>query len=129
MIPGWEKHTYELTPIEMERLLPIVIESWRKKPVGEIVKMREMISGMNKYIEEKGMKDKKGKLLKVTGPRMRKMIHTIRVTGTVYNLIATSRGYFKSDNIDEVISFIDSCTKRANSFSKVAMAMNKNIGR
>ena len=123
MVTGFEQETYELTPFERENILPRVVVSWRKKEEEQIITMKQMLIASNQKAAELGWLDKRGKPYKVTGPRMRKVIHAIRAHGIIPNLIASSRGYFKSSDEKKIKNFIKSCTERANSFREVAQAM------
>lgn len=127
MITGWKEFTYELTEFESHTLLPIVIEAWEKKKIGELVNMSSMIKGMNDYLAKHNILvgKKKKKLAKVSGPRMRKLIHQIRVKGIFPNLVANSKGYFLTDNKEEILAFIKSCEERASSFDEVATSMRR----
>ena len=97
---------------------------------SSLVSMEQMIKGMNNVIgrwnedrKSKGLK----KYPKMTGPRMRKVIHHIRVNALVPNLIATSIGYHKTDSVVRMENYIKSCRERANSFKEVERAMEKQL--
>lgn len=127
MVTGFEEFSYEMTPFEKEHILPFMIESWGKVEVGTEVSMKAMIKTANKHcatnniIRTKGKG--KGKVYTTDGPRMRKVIHHIRKYDLVPKLIATSKGYFKTDQDEEVKKFIQSCRERANSYLEIANAM------
>lgn len=128
MVSGFEDYTTELTEFELKRVLPLIVRSWKTKiPDKDILNMSDMIRQTNEYLTQKriGSYSKKGayKKYQVTGPRMRKFIHYIRVKNLVPNLIATSKGYFLTEDKEKVDKFIKSCIERANSFTEVARAM------
>lgn len=133
MVTGFEYITSELTPFEEEIILPLIVNKWEKKQVGAVVSMKEMIEGVNKFCKTNGVhkyrKLKSGKITidkypyTTTGPRMRKIIHYIRVKNLVKNLIATSDGYYKTQDLKEIENYIKSCRERANSFLEIANAM------
>lgn len=120
MVTGFEKYTQELTPFERSRIYPGVVKTWKKKPLEVVVNMKDMIAGVNVVADKLGWKRRNGKPYRITGPRLRKIIHAMRVSGEVPNLIANSKGYFKTDDQDKIKDFIKSCRERANSFKEVA---------
>jgi hypothetical protein len=126
MVTGFEELTYSLSAFEKSRILPIVLKGWRDKEENHIVQMKDMIKGLNDYcIKFKITRpnSKIGKIYKVNGPRMRQIIHYLRVSGKAYNLVATSKGYFITNDEKQLRAFIKSCRERANSFNEVANAM------
>lgn len=123
MVTGWEKFTHELTEFEKAKVFPGLVRRWQRKDYNEFVNMKSMIQAINQNAVEKQLKTPSGKQYKTNGPRIRKMIHAIRVSGLVPNLIANSKGYFKSDDPQKVRNFIKSCRERSNSFLEVANAM------
>lgn len=123
MVTGFEEFSYELTELEQQKIYPKFIEAWKGRVVNELIKTNDMISGMQNWIVKQNITTSKGKIYKMTGPRMRKIIHCARVKGDLPNMIATSKGYFRSDDPQEIKNFIKSCRERANSFLEVANAM------
>jgi hypothetical protein len=128
MVTGFEQFSYELNQFETQHILPIVITKWQKrKSHFKKVSMKQMIDSVNQVCVEQDIRcttgKNKGKHYKIDGPRMRKIIHYIRVRGIVKDLVATSKGYFRSDDPQEIKNFIKSCRERANSFLEVANAM------
>jgi carbamoylphosphate synthase small subunit len=132
MVTGHEGRTFELTPLEIEKILPIVITTWKTKSINEYVNMRDMVKGLNKYFKQypiqQTLKNGKKKVVVVTDVRMRKIIHHIRVEGIITNLVANSKGYFLTDQEEELHKFAKSCKERANSFNAVYKAMIKHNG-
>ena len=57
--------------------------------------------------------DKNG-LIKITEPRLRKLVNHIRVKG-ILPIIATSQGYYVSYDKQDILDQINSLTQRANS--------------
>lgn len=135
MVTGFEDITNELTPFEQKEIVPIIVKSWKRKDpcLKEIVKMKEMVRKTNEFCKKENIRSYrvlKGGSIKtstkhyiITGPRMRKVIHYIRVKGLIIDLIATSNGYFRTNDSNEIANFIKSCRQRANSFNEVARAM------
>lgn len=134
MVTGFEKYTHELTDIELNVVLQWILNGWKKRKPGEVLTRRQMVDGVNRLaIERKLIKPYKRepinkKFYVLTGPRFRKIIHHIRVADMIpnYQLIANSKGYFLSNNQQEIDKFIKSCRERANSFNEVANAMKFN---
>lgn len=123
MVTGWEELTKELTPFEKEQIYPRVLRSWEKKSLEEYVNMSDMIKAINETAIKLNWRTKRGKEYKITGPRVRKIIHVLRVSGDLPNLIANSKGYFKTNDKEKIRNFIASCRERANSFKEVADCM------
>ena len=124
MITTFENYTNELTEFEKQQILPIIVKAWQRRSYDEYITMKQMIRATNAFLASKGIKNGK-KIAKVNGPRMRKIIHYIRVNGLVDNLIADSKGYFKTKDFDKLQAFVDSLYQRANSFREVASAIKK----
>lgn len=135
MVTGFEHITNELTAFEREKIVPIIVKSWKRRDPSskQIITMKEMIKKTNDFCKKENIRSyrvlKKGsiktstKCYIINGPRMRKVIHYIRVKGLIIDLIATSNGYFRSNDANEIANFIKSCRQRANSFNEVARAM------
>lgn len=123
MVTGFEEFSYELTEIEKQKIYPKFIEAWKVRIAEELITMKDMIDGMQSWIKKQNITTSKGKLYKMTGPRMRKIIHCARVKGDLPNMIANSKGYFKTTDQDKIRGFIKSCRERSSSFSEVANAI------
>ena len=101
MIKNFEEFTIELTPTE-HRLIPMMVDRFKmKRGIEHIVTADTMIA---KIHEAFGVK------LKDT--RIRKIIQFIRVNNLVPGLIATSRGYYTAETIDEINDWIESLKAR-----------------
>lgn len=108
MINGFEKETHELTD-EEKVLLPIIVNGLKKKIGKETaVTNKQMIVGLSKIGH------------KVQPARIRKLIHHIRITGLIDCLVATSRGYYVSKNVEELDSYIESLLQRSKSIEDIA---------
>lgn len=134
MITGFESITYELTDFEQRVLLPLVIRGWNNRPYAEfekvggklkmtnakqaVVNMSDMIKGINAQDHVKK---------KVTGVRLRKVIHYIRMTGQIEHLVASSTGYYKTKNISKLKDFVKSNREKASSFTEIADAIEAQI--
>jgi hypothetical protein len=116
MIDGFGEQTHDLTDWEMETLLPLVI-------TGLAVKYGKEMAVTNKVMVSKL------KVLgyKTSGPRIRKLINHIRVTGMIPGLLASSQGYWVSTDPDEILTFIGSLEQRASAILAVKQALIKQL--
>lgn len=71
---------------------------------------------MNEYLKNRGYK------IKLTGPRLRKLVNYIRSNGLL-PLIATSQGYFTTDCKETIAEQIKSLQERANSIKNCAIGL------
>jgi hypothetical protein len=117
MITGFEEHTSELTAEEME-ILNIVIHGFRQYKKTNPIKSELIVTRMNQYLQLHGYK------IKMTGPRLRKMVNYIRSNGLI-PLIAKSQGYFTSDCKQTILEQITSLQERANSIENAVQGLKK----
>jgi len=108
MINGFEEETSPLTEEEL-RLVPKFVNSFTSK-IGE-----EMAVS-SKEIEEKF----RNIGIRITGPRIRKIVNYIRLNHLVKNLIATSKGYYVEDNPEKLKRYVESLRQRAAAIQAVA---------
>lgn len=73
----------------------------------------------------KGMKNMFG--CSIDGPRLRKIIHHLRITNAVPRLIATSDGYYIAETRQELQNHIDSLIGRENSIREVRECLQKQL--
>ena len=109
MIKGFENETSELTDYEKEQLLPLVVEGLRVR-IGKDKAITN--DRMVMALQARGPK--------ITPPRLRKIIHEIRIKGDVPFLIATSRGYYVSHDKAEIRDYVESLHQRAESILSIA---------
>lgn len=108
MIKGFETYTHDLTDMEL-RILPGFIRSLKER------------TGANKSVTAKQIIDSyKQRSVKLTGARVRKIIHHIRMTETDFVVMASSKGYWVTTDPKEIEQQIESLTHRA--FSQIAVA-------
>ena len=108
MINGFEDETHELTDKEL-KLVEIIVPKLSKN------------IGKDKAVKNNKIRDfllSKG--YKVGQARIRKLMHHIRVSNRVENLIATSRGYYRAESVEEVKVYVESLHQRARSIIEVA---------
>lgn len=115
MIQGFETQTHDLTEIEL-RLIPGFIAGLRKRTSADKAVTAAEITASYK---------KNG--FKLSGPRVRKIIHHIRTTRKDFVVVASSKGYWVTTNPDDIWPQIASLTHRANSQLEVAKHMRNFI--
>lgn len=107
MIKGFERETHELTSDEMRMVAPMVNGLKTKIGVDKAITSQKMIKAMR----QAGYK--------IDGPRLRKIVHFIRVNKLVPNLISTSKGYFIATTQSEIDDYKRSLQQRINSISEI----------
>lgn len=104
MIPGHEKQTHELTPYEMEQILPKVVK-----------RMKTKLGKENAVTNPQVVKAFKEHGFKLSGPRFRKIIQYIRVNGLIDGLVSHGKGYFVAVKKEDIKRNIESLDKKINS--------------
>jgi hypothetical protein len=105
MIINFEEITIELNQEEM-KLLPILIRGFKDHPKSDPVKAPQIIKRINEKRLELGL------TTKFTEPRLRKLCNYIR-SNALLPLIATSDGYYVSNDSKEISLQIVSLKERA----------------
>lgn len=109
MITDYEKITEGLSKEEIETILPKVIElvKWRKGNTNAVTnkKLVNLLTAMGHDVTE---------------PRIRKMINQIRLKGLVKNLLASSKGYYVSNDSEEIKKYVASLRERAAAINAIA---------
>jgi hypothetical protein len=100
MLKNFEKITIELTPIELEYVEFLGQWFMQNKGKENTVKNKDIAKLIKTAFDKK-----------VTEPRVRKIVQFLRTNGFP-NLIATSNGYFYSDDIAEIEAWITSLKQR-----------------
>lgn len=101
MILTFENQTHELTEYEYKVIMPILIDGLKRK-VG---KSKAVTNG-------KICSSLKAKGYKVSEPRIRKIIYFIRQNNAVPMLIASSKGYWVTNDVDEINDWLQSLKSR-----------------
>lgn len=114
MLSQFEDYTQELSK-EEKKILPIVVNGLKKcigkekaytnKAITQAIKMRYHI--------------------KVSDARLRKIIQYIRTKDLVPLLIASSKGYYVSNDKEEIREYINSLNQRLNSIKSTAISMKR----
>lgn len=116
MIIGFEDYTHELTEVELNFVLPIIVKGLQNKHGKE-----NAVS--NKYICDTLNPKKMFGEYKLTGSRVRKIINHIRMTGKVMYLCSCQKGYFVAKTKDELYDYIDGLGQRIESQQRVHDAL------
>ena len=106
MINNFEDFTEDLTPDELMLIKPLM-NGLKTKTKENTIKAPEIVKAMNVFAQKNG-------LIKITEPRLRKLVNHIRMNG-IMPIIATSQGYYVSHDKQEILDQIHSLTQRANS--------------
>lgn len=101
MITTFEDDTPPLNDYEMNVLLPVMVNGFKKKVGVEKCITNPKIC---KILKEKGYK--------VSEPRVRKLVFYIRQNNLVPKLIASSKGYWIATNRDEITGWVTSLENR-----------------
>lgn len=113
MINGFEEYTEHLNEYERDTLLPLIIRGLQTK-IGSknAITNKKMIKALTS-IGYDGLSE----------PRIRKIINYIRIQGLIINLVASSKGYYVENNIEERRRYVEGVQARAKSM----LASLKNI--
>jgi len=105
MIYGFKKETEQLSEYEQNVVLPVIVKGLQTKIGKEnAITNTQMIKGLQKY----GYK-------KISEPRIRKIINFIRIQGLIINLIASNKGYWIEQDIEERRKYVQGVKQRAES--------------
>jgi hypothetical protein len=116
MIKGFEEYTGELTEYEQEFILPIVHDILSTTIGKENAITNKQIVWKLKFVD-----------MKTSEPRVRHMIHILRVSDTISQLIATSNGYYITNDPDELKAYLDSLDDRLKHIAKVRHAIHRQL--
>ena len=115
MINGFQEQTEPLTEYEETKLLPQIVRGLSLK-VGKnnAVTNTAIVRGMKANLN-----------LKVSEPRVRKIINHIRNNDLVPCLIATSQGYYIAESEQELKEYEDSLLGREEAIHSVRMSIQR----
>lgn len=109
MKTNFEEITEGLSHEETTVILPKVIElvKWRKGKENAVSnkKLVNLLTAMGHNTNE---------------ARIRKMINQIRLKGLVKNLLASSKGYYVSNDPNEIKKYVESLRERASAINAIA---------
>lgn len=101
MITGFKEYTQELNEYELTRLLPAIMAGMKTK-----------IGQENAITNSAIVKAMKAAGFKVQEPRVRKILHIIRVSGMIDGIVGTSKGYYIARNREEWQTYLRSINER-----------------
>jgi hypothetical protein len=106
MITNFEELTVELTK-EEKSLVPIIVDRFRKKPGRKnMVSNPAIIEGLERTFG-----------IRLTEPRVRKIVQYIRINNLLPGLVGVSRGYFFTEDPEEIEAWIESMRQRENAIA------------
>lgn len=117
MITNFEEITQELSDVEME-VLPLVISGFRNHKEDDPIKAPDIVKSLDRYFYLKDID------VRMTEVRLRKFVNYIR-TKSLLPLIATSKGYFVTEDPQVLRKQIRSLHERANSIKDCAHGLEK----
>lgn len=112
-INNFEEQTHELNEYELKKIVPKIVRGLQTK-----------IGKQNAITNKKIIDRLKSIKIKTTPSRVRKMIHHIRITGLVERLIATSRGYYITNDKKEMEDYVESLIQRSESIMSIAKQLD-----
>jgi hypothetical protein len=113
MITNFEKITHELTDDELS-IVPYFVKSFQKYTKENPIKAVDIVSRWNQSQQP----------IRLSQPRLRKICNHIR-SNSLLPLIATSSGYYVSNDKTEIDKQIKSLIERANSILKCAEGLKQ----
>jgi hypothetical protein len=116
MVNGFEEETAPLSDYERDVVLPFLVDGLSKK----IGKEKAVKSDHVIRIAEK-------REIQLTGPRFRKVVNHIRVNNLVPFLVATSKGYYVENDIQEIEKYIQSLEQRSNAILEVKKSLERQL--
>lgn len=134
MIRNFEEYTSELSEEEIKyivpRLLKILILTIGKDKAltnKQIVKDINIVNQIHVPIETKGSLIILEHQVKTSEARIRHMIHVLRVSDMISCLIATSKGYYISNDKQEIETYIGSVDDRLRSIYQIRRALKRQL--
>ncbi len=108
MINNFEEYTFELTNEERYVVETIVKRFNTLKGKRNIVTGEQIRIGIKNHLQ-----------IDFTDSRIRKMIQYIRLNNMVMGLVASSKGYYVAETIDEIQQWVDSLKSRENAIREI----------
>ncbi|MCK4822291.1 hypothetical protein KA005_41395 [bacterium] len=102
MLTSFESITQDITEKERTEILPLVVTLLQNSQGKEKAVKNWQIEAM--------LRDFEG--IYISSVKIRKLIHVIHVEGLVKRLMATSKGYFVTNDIEEYKKYIESREQR-----------------
>lgn len=116
MITNFENFTMILNEYEKTVLVPALVSGLKLK-VGKdrAVTNSSIVEGLNKHN------------FNINETKVRKLINYIRIYGLVDCLVATSSGYYVSEDVEEIQSYIKSLSERASAIIHVRDCLKRQL--
>lgn len=111
MLPGFEQHTAELTDYELNVLVPAFLNGFKTK------------KGAENAITNKQIVERMKNSYQVNDVVVRKVISYIREEGLLPGLVASSKGYYLSNDPKEIERYIESLDGRETKIRLIKMKM------
>lgn len=108
MITSFENITHDLTDEELA-LIPVMIKGFSRYSKDFPITAPDVVARFNTSQTD----------YRLTEPRLRKMVNYIRSNGLLA-LVATSKGYYVSNEKSEIMKQVESLRQRANSIHRCA---------
>lgn len=117
MITGFEKYTHELAKHELQAM-KVIAQNLKDHHRGKhnAVSNRKIRRWINKNMA-----------INISDPRMRKIMHVMRVSGMVKRLIANGKGYYVAMNIGELREYYASISERISHQEKIRQVVANDI--
>ena len=113
---NFEHYTHDLNDQE-RRVFDILVRRFNDKPGKQHkVTNKQIVAGL-----------KNGFGIVIKEPRIRKIIHHVRTTGPLKGLIATSSGYWKTTDPQELRSWLDSLEDRERAIRNTRQAGERDL--
>lgn len=117
MVAGFELITQPLTEYETETLLPVFLTCLSKhNGKEEAITSVQIVKGMRRHG------------YKCRDVNVRKVINHIRIYGLIPNLLATSSGYYVSNDKEEIRLYIESLRQRESAIRAVRRSIEAQAG-
>ena len=132
MIRNFEEYTHEMTDKERDYVVPWLIKVLtlavgKEKAVINQNLVREfnyhqrLLFGDGKISEDQ--------IIKTRVSRIRKLIHIIRVSDTIPMLLAGAKGYYISDDKEEIETYIGSIEDRLRAIYQIRRALKRQLAK
>jgi len=117
MIRNFEELTKECTEYELNYIMPVLVDNLTAARGKKNAVTNEMLRRALLHMLD----------IKTSGPRIRYMIHVLRVSDIIPFLIATSDGYYVTDDEEEIKTYIGSIEDRLRSIYQIRRALKRQV--
>lgn len=112
----FEQETSKLSEYEMDELMPVMVKCLQNKVGKEnAVTNCYMVEKMQEYG------------YKISEARVRKIINYIRIHGLIDRLMASSKGYYITEDKNEMWDYVQSLIGREEAIHEVRLAMESQL--